>query len=143
MKNRKGFSLIELLVVVMIITILSTVVAVNLLKEPGKARTATAKAQISTFKTALELYRRDHGTLPTREQGLQALCQVPTDPPVPENYPPEGYLDVIVLPVDPWGNPYAYMVPGTHGEGYEIITYGADNEPGGEGENADISSSIM
>lgn len=143
MKHKAGFTLVELLVVVLIITILSTVVGVNLAREPGKARIAAAKTQIGAFKTALEMYRRDHGFIPTREQGLQALCQAPSSPPTPEDYPPEGYLDVRVLPVDPWGNPFAYLVPGTHGESYEIITYGADNEPGGDGEDADISSSVM
>ena len=137
---KKGFTLLEVLVVVLIITILATVVGVNISREPGRARSAAARAQIGAFKTALQLYRMNHGFLPTQEQGLEALVRRPETPPVPQNYPDDGYLDSSEVPLDPWGRPYIYLAPGTRGQSFEIISYGADGEPGGEGEAADISS---
>lgn len=144
MRNRcrKGFTMIELLVVVLIITILSSIVAVKFFAEPDKARIAAARAQIDNFKLALNMYRTENGFFPTQEQGLLSLIEKPTTEPVPSKYPEgDGYLDSIILPMDPWQNDYVYMVPGSHGERFEIISYGADGEPGGEGVNADISSS--
>lgn len=144
-RNRKaGFTLVELLVVVLIITILSSVVAVRLFHEPAKARIAAARAQIDNFKLAINIYRTDNGYIPTEEQGLNALVERPQTEPIPQNYPEgDGYLDSRSLPLDPWKRPYVYLVPGTQGERYEIISYGADGEPGGEGEDADISSSDL
>lgn len=142
--KRAGFTLVELLVVILIITILSSVVAVQLFREPAKAKIAAAKAQIENFELALDLYKLDAGQFPTDEQGLQALIERPTVAPVPQNYPDgEGYLKKLRLPLDPWKNEYVYMVPGSRGERYEIISYGADGEPGGESENMDISSSDL
>ncbi len=143
MKSRSGFTLLEILVVVMIITILASIVGVFVADVPGKGRIARAQAEIAAFRTALQRYRMDHSRLPTQEQGLSALCTVPGRPPVPANYPAHGYLDRPTLPPDPWGNDYVYIVPGPRGEPFEIITYGADGEPGGEGEDADISSSAQ
>jgi len=140
MNDRTGFTLLEILVVVLIITILATVVGVNVARRPQEARFAAATAQIRTFKTALQLYRMEQGCLPTQEQGLSALCVEPVVRPMPENYPEEGYLGSRNLPRDPWKNDYVYLVPGSDGEPYEILSYGADGEPGGEGEQADISS---
>ena len=141
MGSRSGFTLLEILVVVLIITILATIVGLNVAREPGKARAAAAKAQIGTFRTALQLYRMNHGQIPTQAQGLSALCVRPTLAPVPENYPADGYLETRTVPLDPWGRDFAYLVPGTRGEAFEVISYGADGQPGGEDDAADISSS--
>ena len=138
--NKNGFTLLEILVVVLIITILATVVGVNVASKPGEARRAAAGAQIVTFRTALQLYRMKHGMFPTQQQGLAALCRAPTVPPVPADYPEEGYLETIHLPKDPWGRDYLYLTPGTQGSAFEILSYGSDGEPGGEGEAADVSS---
>ena len=137
---RRGFTLLEILVVVLIITILATIVGVNVAKEPGKARAAAARAQLQTLRTALQLYRMEQGGFPTQEQGLNALCQKPTLPPVPERYPEGGYLDSRLVPIDPWGHEYVYLLPGSGGEPYEIVSYGSDGEPEGVGEAADLSS---
>jgi general secretion pathway protein G len=143
MNTRSGFTLLEILVVVLIITILATIVGVNVAKEPAKARVTAAKTQISTFRTALQLYRMENGRFPTREQGLISLCRQPSVPPVPAGYRENGYLESRNLPADPWGNEYVYVIPGPEGEPYEIVSYGADGEPGGEGEAADISSAEL
>lgn len=142
-ESRSGFTLLEILVVVLIITILATIVGVNVAKEPGKARIAAAKAQIVAFTSALGRYRMDSSMIPTEEQGLQSLCVEPTVQPIPASYPSEGYLTSRNLPRDPWGNEYVYRSPGPDGLAYEILTYGADGEPGGEGEDADVRSSEM
>lgn len=137
----RGFSLVELLVAISIMVILSGVVGVVFLREPGRARQAAARAQIERFRVALQLYANDNGMLPTERQGLDALVRKPTVPPVPLNYPEwGGYLDARDIPLDPWGNPYDYRVPGRGGEPYEIISYGRDGQPGGDGEDAEISS---
>jgi len=140
---RSGFTFIEILVVIVIIAILATFVGINVSGHPGEARMAAAKAQIATFRTAMQSYRMRQGDYPTQSQGLQALCRKPSVPPIPDDYPEEGYLVSRKLPDDPWGNPYVYLVPGPEGEAYAILTYGADGEPGGEGEKADISSLDM
>ena len=140
MKTTAGFTLVELLVVVLIISVLATIVAVNVWDKPGKARQAAARAQITNFRTALKMYSMENGGIPTQEQGLAALCQKPAAPPVPETYPADGYLDSRAVPKDPWGNDYVYLVPGSHGERFEIICYGGDGAPGGEGEAQDLTS---
>ncbi len=138
-----GFSLVELLVSITIMVILAGVVGLKLVNAPGKARVAKAKTEIALFKTAIQMYVNDNRVPPTARQGLSALVEKPTLPPVPENFPNGGYLDRVTLPLDPWGNDYVYLVPGSHGEPFEIVTYGADTQPGGDGENADISSSDL
>ena len=110
---------------------------------PGKARVAKARTEVALFKTALQMYVNDNRVLPTARQGLQALVEKPTLPPVPETYPRNGYLDRATLPLDPWGNDYVYLVPGSRGEDFEVLTYGRDGQPGGDGEDADISSSAL
>lgn len=141
--NRCGFTLLEILVVVLIITILTTVVGVRLANQPGEARVAAAKAQVVVFRSGLNMYRMKHGRLPTLVQGLQALCEKPVAPPVPSDYPPAGYLESPNLPNDPWGQPYVYLVPGPGNLPYDIVSYGGDGEPGGEGEDADLILSEM
>ena len=143
MNCRAGFTLLEILVVVLIITILATIVGVNVAKRPGEARVAAAKAQIEAFRTSLDLYRMDQGQFPSQEQGLKALCQKPTVSPIPQKYPDEPYLGRAKVPFDPWGHEYIYLVPGSKGEKYEIISYGSDGEQGGKGDAADISSSDL
>lgn len=140
-QRRAGFTLLEILVVVLIITILATVVGVNVAQHPDKARVAAARTQIVTFKTALQMYRMDGGGYPTQDQGLGALCRRPESPPVPDRYPEGGYMDATEVPPDPWGRPYVYLAPGRNGEPFEVLCYGADGEPGGEGVDEDISSS--
>lgn len=141
MKSSKGFTLLEVLVVVMILSILATIVGVAVLKEPGKARVTAAQVQIqSTFEMGLDRYYLAHGMYPTQEQGLESLVRIPDIEPIPKNYPPEGYLKKPKVPLDPWGNEYLYLMPGSDNSKYEIISYGSDGKPGGEGEAADISS---
>ncbi len=140
---QQGFTLIEILVVVLILSILAGIVGVNVLRHPGEAKVTAAKLQIETFKNALQIYQLEQGHLPTQEQGLEALCHKPRQAPVPEQYPPAGYLDKRSLPKDPWGRPYIYLVPGRSSEPFEILSYGSDGEPGGDGTAADISSSDL
>ncbi|MGI6086767.1 MAG: type II secretion system major pseudopilin GspG [Kiritimatiellia bacterium] len=143
MQQRGGFSFIEVLVTIIIISILAGIVGISVLRRPDEARVAAARMQIRTFKQALQMYRMDHSVYPTQNQGLEALCKRPSSPPIPENYPEEGYLDSRKVPLDPWNNNYIYIVPGPDNTPYEIISYGADGEPGGTDEAADISSTDL
>ncbi len=138
--KRAGFTLLELLIAVVIITILAGIVGVQLADAPHDARVAATQAQIQNFVLALNRYRMDHGRLPTQAQGLQALVQRPTVEPTPSHYPEHGYLESRSVPKDPWGNPYVYLVPGRDGSPFQIISYGADGEPGGEGRDAEITN---
>jgi general secretion pathway protein G len=142
-RSRAGFTLLEILVVVLIISILAAIVGINIGHKPGEARVAASVAQVRAFRTALQLYRMEQGTNPSQEQGLTALCVKPTSAPVPPRYPEDGYLETRNLPRDPWGNDYLYLVPGPDGDPYEIISYGSDHEHGGEGEAADITSASL
>jgi general secretion pathway protein G len=136
--RRHGFTLIEILVVIVVIAILATLVAPNIFQHVGAAKDATAKSQIEMLGAALDAYRLDNGRYPGTEQGLGALWEKPTiDPPANWRAP---YLRKPV-PLDPWGRPYVYFFPGqTNVTGYDLVTYGADGKPGGEGEDADIES---
>ena len=141
--SRSGFTLMEVLVALIIVTILATIVGVNVIHKPGEARVAAARVQVRTIQTALQMYKTEQGRFPTQEQGLEALCVKPTSSPVPQQYPEGGYLESRKVPVDPWNREYVYLVPGRHNEPYEVITYGSDGEQGGTGEDADISSSDL
>ncbi|MFH0954349.1 MAG: type II secretion system major pseudopilin GspG [Verrucomicrobiota bacterium] len=141
--DRGGFTLIEILVVIMIITILASIVSVNVLRKPGEARVSAAKMQLKQLQTAVNMYRTEQGRLPTQQQGLESLVGKPTSEPIPQRYPEEGYLESRKLPQDPWKHEYVYLVPGRQGEAFEVITYGNDGEPGGDGEAADISTSDL
>lgn len=143
LKHPSGFTLVEILVVILIISILAGIVGVNVFRHPGEAKVAAARMQIKTFKSALQIYRMDNSRYPTQEQGLEALCIQPTIAPVPEKYPEDGYLDSRKLPRDPWNRDYIYLSPGRNKEPYEIISYGSDGEPGGTNDTADISSSDL
>lgn len=132
-----GFSLLELMVVVVILSVLALVIVPRVIDRPDQARAARAQADIAAIASAVNLYRLDNFRYPTTEQGLNALVSIPTSDPVPANYATNGYIDR--LPVDPWGKPYQYLTPGVHGD-FDIFTYGADGAPGGDGANADIGS---
>lgn len=132
-KNQKGFTLIELMVVVVILAVLAGLVVPNLMDRPDEARIVKAKQDISAISSALKLYKLDNFNYPTTDQGLEALVKQPTDEPVPKNW--KNLLDNV--PVDPWGNPYLYLSPGEHGD-FDLFTYGADGVDGGEGINATI-----
>ncbi len=136
-KRQSGFTLIEIMVVVVILGILISFAALNILDEPDKARLVAAKNDIRTLGNALKLYRLDNGKYPSTEQGLISLTQKPSSGRVPRNYKPGGYLDK--LPADPWGGEYQYLSPGVRSE-IDIFTYGADNQPGGEDWDADIGN---
>jgi len=138
-----GFTLIEVLVVLAIISILAGIVTLNVVNRPSEAKITAARTQLRALKAAVNMYRTDHGQPPTLQQGLAALIDRPTLPPVPANYPRDGYLDTRQLPVDPWKNEFIYLVPGRRGEMFEIISYGRDGQPGGEEDDADLSSSDL
>jgi len=136
MKNR-GFTLLEVLVVVAILGILAALVVPRIMDRPDEAKRVAAKADIGALQQALKLYRLDNGFYPSTDQGLQALVQRPTTQPTPNNWKQGGYLER--LPQDPWGGDYQYLSPGVHGE-IDIFSFGADRARGGEGNNADIGN---
>jgi len=132
-----GFTLIEIMVVVVIMGVLAALVVPRLMGRTDDARILAAKQDIATLMQALKLYRLDNQRYPTNEQGLQALVTKPSGGPSPPNWKAGGYLDR--LNKDPWGNPYQYQSPGSHGE-VDVYSYGADGKPGGTGNDADIGS---
>ncbi len=139
-KSQGGFTLIELMVVIVIIGILAAYIAPKLIGRTEDAKINGAKAQIRGLETGLKLFRLDSGFYPSTEQGLEALVSSPSSGRIPENYQKGGYLESSRVPDDPWGNPYIYESPGSHGFDYEVVSLGADGLPGGEDENADIES---
>jgi len=132
---QRGFTLIELMVVLVIIGVLAALIVPNVIERADDARTTAARTDVNNLMNALKMYRLDNQRYPTAEQGLQALVQRPTVGPAAPNWKP--YIDK--LPNDPWGRPYQYMNPGIKGE-IDVLSLGADGEPGGEGKNADIGS---
>ena len=139
MKKRvsAGFTLIEIMVVVLIIGILAALVAPRILSRPDEARAVAAKQDAATIMQALKLYRLDNQKYPTTEQGLAARVSKPVLAPTPPNWKAGGYLDR--LPSDPWGRPYQYLNPGLRGE-IDVFSFGADGVAGGEGSDADVGS---
>lgn len=136
-RRNQGFTLIEIMVVVVILGILATLVVPKIMGRPDEARAVAAKQDIASVMQALNLYRLDNSRYPSTEQGLQALVQQPTTEPLPRNYKQGGYLSKV--PVDPWGNKYQYLSPGINSE-VDVMSMGADGKAGGEGVNADIGS---
>ncbi|MFP4226771.1 MAG: type II secretion system major pseudopilin GspG [Desulfobacterales bacterium] len=138
-KKQAGFTLIELMVVIVILSILAVYVAPKLVGREEQAKQVKARVDIQALETALKLYKLDNGRYPTTEQGLEALVEPPDTGKVPENWREGGYIEKGKIASDPWGNDYIYLSPGSHGD-YDIISYGADGEPGGQGDNKDIKS---
>ena len=136
-RKQSAFTLIEVMIVVVILGILAAVVIPRILDRPDQARQSAAKSDIAVIMQQLKLYRLDNTFYPSTDQGLQALTVKPTTKPIPMNWKQGGYLER--LPNDPWGRPYLYLNPGVKGE-IDVMSYGADGQPGGEGNNADIGS---
>jgi len=139
LRTRGGFTLIEILVVVTVLAVLAALVGPSVFRHLGTAKDAAARSQMEMLGAALDAYRLDNGRYPTTAQGLESLRTAPTAEPLPRNW--QGPYLRKAVPLDPWGNPYSYTSPGEHNpEGYDLLTYGADGEPGGEGEDADIKA---
>jgi general secretion pathway protein G len=134
---QRGFTLIEIMVVVVIIGILGALVVPKLMGKPGEARITAARADISSLMQALKIYKLDNQRYPTTEQGLKSLVEKPSAGPSANGWKTGGYVDK--LPKDPWGNQYQYISPGVKGE-IDVFSYGADGQPGGTGDDADIGS---
>lgn len=136
-RKEAGFTLMELMVVIVILGILASIVVPRFLDEPHKARVVKAKMQIQGLSTAAKRFYLDNGYYPSTEQGMQALVTKPTTGRVPKQYPSGGYIGKI--PKDPWGNDYVYLAPGSH-DSFDIISFGSDGEEGGTNDGADIQS---
>lgn len=140
-RHRRGFTLIEIMAVVLIIGLLGSLVGVVVFDQVQKARVTAARTQLKQLEAALEFYQMDNGRYPTTEQGLDALVHEPAIAPEPRSYPPGGYLREGRVPPDPWGSAYQYEMPGTNNAyGFDIWSHGADTAPGGEGNDADIGN---
>lgn len=135
--GEQGFTLIEIMVVVVILSILAAIVVPRIMDRPDQARIVKARSDIRVIESAMKLYRLDNHFYPSTEQGIEALVNRPTGEPEPRNWKEGGYLDR--LSKDPWGNEYLYLKPGVHDE-IDIFSRGADGQPGGEGVNADIGN---
>ncbi len=133
----RGFTLIEIMVVVVILGILAAIVVPKVMDRPDQARMTRAKQDVRALEAALNLYKLDNYRYPTTDQGLEALVSKPDTPPEAKNWKKGGYMDR--LPLDPWLNTYVYLSPGVHGN-IDIMTYGADGQPGGEDADADIGN---
>ncbi len=135
----RGFTLIELMVVIVILGILAGLIIPRIMGRPEEAKRLKANLQIESLETALKLYKLDNGMYPDTEQGLQALVEEPEAGTLPKNWRKGGYLEKGRVPKDPWGNEFVYLSPGVHGE-YDIISYGADGVSGGDEKNKDINN---
>ena len=132
-----GFTLIEIMVVVVIIGLLAAIIVPQVIDRVDEARVAKARQDIQGLETALTMFRLDNSKYPSTDQGLKALSQQPTDPTI-HHWRPGGYIQRVSK--DPWGNDYQYVYPGTHGREYDLYSLGADGQPGGEGINADVGN---
>ena len=139
MKRMQGFTLIELMVVIVILGILVGIVAPRLMGRPDEAKQLKAKADMQALETALKLYKLDSGMYPSTQQGLDALINKPETGKIPAKWRSGGYLEKRKIPKDPWGTEFIYLSPGLHGD-FDIISYGADGVPGGEGFDQDINN---
>lgn len=141
-KREAGFTLIELMVVIIILGVLAVMIIPRVMGRPDEARQVKAKINITAFESALKLYKLDNGSYPTTEQGLKALVEAPTAGTLPKNWRAGGYLEKGKVPKDPWGNEYIYVSPGSHGSpgDFDLTCLGKDGEAGGEGVDKDINS---
>lgn len=135
----EGFTLIELMVVIVILGILAGLIIPRIMGRPDEARAAKARIQIESLETALKLYKLDNGTYPTTDQGLLSLVEAPGGGQLAKNWRQGGYLEKGKVPKDPWDRDFVYVSPGVHGD-YDLSSTGADGEPGGEGKDKDINS---
>ena len=135
---KKAFTLLELLIVIVIMGLLTSLVSFTLIPQLNKAYVEAAKQDIKKMEQAMLMFKINQGSYPTQQQGIKSLIENPGNLKKPGKYPSGGFINK--LPEDPWGNDYVYIYPGRYGE-FDIISYGADGQPGGEGENADINSS--
>ncbi|WP_091816348.1 type II secretion system major pseudopilin GspG [Marinobacter mobilis] len=133
---QRGFTLIEIMVVMVILGLLVAIVAPNIMGRGDQAKITIAETQMNNISNALDLYRLDNSHYPSTQQGLEALVTEPAGSPEPKNWNPDGYMKSV--PEDPWGNPFEYISPGVDGD-YDLISLGADGQQGGDGDNADIS----
>jgi general secretion pathway protein G len=136
----RGFTLIELMVVVVILGILAGLIIPKIMGKPEEAKRLKARMQIEQLEQALKLYYLDNGEYPTTEQGLNSLVEKPATEPVPKRWKEGGYLEKKKIPLDPWDNPFVYISPGVHDKDFDLVSYGADREEGGEGKYADTES---
>ncbi len=134
--RQRGFTLIEIMVVMVILGLLVAIVAPNIMGRSDEAKVTIARTQLKNVQSALDLYRLDNSQYPSTQQGLEALVSKPSGSPEPKNWNPDGYLKSV--PEDPWGNPFQYVSPGTEGP-YDLYSYGSDGQEGGDGDAADIS----
>lgn len=140
LRNHRGMTLIEIMVVVTILGLIATIVTVNVLGRLDQAKVTAAKTQIKNLETALDEFRRDNGFYPSTDQSLKSLVEKPSGGRVPTSYPRGGYLKGGAIPKDPWGCEFSYYSPGVHGNPYEITSLGADCQEGGEDVDEDINS---
>ncbi len=134
----RGFTLIEIMVVIVILGILAGLIVPRIMSRPEEARRTKAALQIRSIESALKLYKLDNGVYPDTEQGLDALMEKPTTGVIPKKWREGGYLEGSKVPADPWGNPFVYLMPGQHGD-FDLSSYGRDGEKGGEGGGEDIN----
>ncbi len=139
LRNNRGFTLIEIMVVVVILALLAALVGPRIMGRSDDAKIADAKVQIRNIESALKLYKLDNSAYPATEQGLPALVEKPSVGQIPKNYKAEGYLESKKVPKDPWGNDFTYLSPGEHGD-YDLCSYGTDGAKGGEGKDGDVCS---
>ena len=135
----RGFTLIEIMIVIVILGILAWQVVPRIMGKPEEARRLKAKMDISSIETALKMYKLDNGVYPSTEQGLQALVEAPTIGQLPRKWRQGGYMEKGRIPKDPWDNDYIYLSPGLHGD-FDLLSYGGDGQPGGEGDGVDINN---
>jgi len=138
--RNRGFTLLEILIVITILGILASIVAVKIMDRPGEARATKALLEIETLENALKLFKLDNAFFPSTDQGLRALIEKPTTGRIPLKWRDGGYLEKQSLPKDPWGYDYLYLSPGVNNRDLDLWSYGADGEEGGEGEDGDVTN---